>query len=209
MQLNADSQQGIDAWQQYAFSVQGNSIRAAINNWQDSTTAIVCDYRDVASTPINNGIPNGYTLKITLQCQDVSGVRFEVLSQGQFLGDQTFLVNQAGCNCNLPAGFQCTGYQSTADLSPITAFQVNIVGPDKRSAANFRSGAGNIVHAVAGAELTAVSSPPACVVAAGNLCTAETSNARTGSWMAARSNPRPRRLLRRCDAHLLSGPSDS
>jgi hypothetical protein len=32
-----------------------------------------------------------------------------------------------------PPGYQCTRYQSSADLSPITAFQVNIVGPDGRT----------------------------------------------------------------------------
>ena len=183
VQLNGDSQQGVDAWQQYVFMVQGNLIQGQINNWQNSTTAIVCDAVDVGFTPISNGIPKGYTLQITLQYENVSGAvsgaRFQVFSQqGQSVGDQTFLVSQAGCNCNFPAGFQCTGYQSAADLSPITAFQVNIVGPGNSSAANFTSGAGNIVYA--GAALTALSSPPACVEAAGNLCTAETSNASYG-----------------------------
>lgn len=183
VQLNGDSQQGIDAWQQYVFSIVGNSIKGQINNWQNSTTAIVCDAVDVASTPISNGIPNGYSLQITLQYENVSGAvsgaRFQVFSpQGKSLGDKTFLVSQATCNCNFPPGFQCTGYQSTADLSAITTFQLNIVGPGNSSAANFTSGAGNIVYA--GPELTALSSPPACVEAAGNLCTAETSNATYG-----------------------------
>jgi hypothetical protein len=55
MQLNADSQQGVDAWQQYVFYVQGNSIKGQIANWQNLTTAIVCGAVDVASTPIYSG----------------------------------------------------------------------------------------------------------------------------------------------------------
>ena len=98
MQLNADSQHGVDAFQQYVFYVQGNSIQAGIANWQNATTEIVCGFVGVASTPIANGIPQGYSLRITLQYQgnNVSGALFEVLSQGEPVGSQTFLVSQAG-----------------------------------------------------------------------------------------------------------------
>jgi hypothetical protein len=183
MQLNADSQQGVDAFQQYVFYVQGNSIQAGIANWQNATTEIVCGFVGVASTPIANGIPQGYTLQITLQYQgnNVSGALFEVLSQGEPVGSQTFLVSQAGCNCNLAGGFQCTGYQSSADLSPITAFQMNIVGPPGGNSTTFEKGAaGNIVYEVSSGALTPLSSPPSCVEPAGNGCTAETSNASYG-----------------------------
>jgi hypothetical protein len=180
VQLNANSSQGVDAIQQYVFFVQGNLIQGGIANWQNATTEIVCGDRGVASTPINNGIPKGYTLQMTLQYQGnvVSGALFEVLSQGQPVGTQTLLVSQVGCNCNLSGGFQCTGYQSSADLSPITAFQVNIVGPGGGAAATFTSGAGNIVYAVSSGALTPLSSPPRCVELA--FCTAETSNASYG-----------------------------
>jgi hypothetical protein len=189
VQLNADSQQGVDAWQQYVFRVDGKSIKAQINNWQSIYTAIVCDVLDVASTPINNGIPAGYTLQITLQYQDssVSGALFEVLSAGKPVGTpQTFLVSQAGCGCNLPPcpnpGVCCSGYQSSADLSPITTFQVNIVGPGNGASTTFTSGAGNIVYEVSSGSLTALSDFPAC--GERNFCTAETSNASYGQLNA-------------------------
>src|SRR5262249_24595129 len=104
VQLNADSQQGVDAWQQYVFRVTGTAIQGVINNWQNVTTAIVCDSVNVASTPISNGIPQGYTLQISLQYagNSVSGALFQVLSNGQPVGQAvSFPVSQAGCTCNL------------------------------------------------------------------------------------------------------------
>ena len=180
VQLNANSQQGVDSVQQYVFLVQGNSIQGGISNWQNAMTEIVCGFVDVASTPINNGIPKGYTLQITLQYQgnSVSGALYEVLSQDQPVATKTLLVSQAGCNCNLAGGFQCTGYQSSADLSPITAFEVNIVGPGGGASTTFTKGAGNIVYAVSSGVLTPLSSEPRCIEIA--FCTNETSNASYG-----------------------------
>src|SRR5580704_2374045 len=78
LQLNADSPSGIepDAWQQYGFSVGGGSIDAFINNWQDVSTQIVCGTVGLCSTPLNNGLPSGYTLGLQLQydgSQNVTG----------------------------------------------------------------------------------------------------------------------------------------
>lgn len=196
MQLNADSPYGVDAMQQYVFLVGSNaigvnSIYGVINNWQNYTTAIVCGGVDVASTPISNGIPQGYTLQITLQYQgnNVSGALFEVLNDGQILGSQPLSVSHAGCNCSLPANNQCTGYQSSADLSPITAFQVNIVGPGSGSGTVFTSGAGTISYAVSDGSLTALSGLPSTLSSVtpcveNLLCTAETSNASYGQLNA-------------------------
>jgi hypothetical protein len=185
VQLNADSQLGVDAFQQYVFRVSGIGISAQINNWQNASTAIVCGASGVTLTPLLNGIPKGYTLRITLQYYrgtNVSGALFEVLNNGQTLGSQSLSVSQTGCNCSLPQGFTCTGYQSTADLSPITAFQVNIVGPGNGAGTTFTSGAGTISYSVSDGSLTALSSVPPCVV--NPLCTAETSNASYGQLLA-------------------------
>ena len=189
LQLNAYSQHGVDSAQQYLFFVQENSIQGVISNWASSSQAIVCDSVNVASTPIKNGIPAGYSLKITLQYQgnSVSGALFEVLSSGLPVATpQTFLVSQAGCHCSdmgqcppsPPVQFCCTGYQSSADLSPITAFQVNVVGPGGGASATFKSGEGNIQYSVSSGTLIPLSSPPLCVENA--FCTAEGSNASYG-----------------------------
>ena len=192
VQLNADSRfqqpRAVDAWQQYVFLVTGTSIQGVVNNWKDLTTAIVCGSVNVASTPISNGIPKGYTLQISLQYagNSVSGALFEVLSNGQPVGQAVSLpVSQAGCNCNLGPGFTCTGYQGDFDLSPITAFQVNIVGTGNGASTTFTSGAaGNIQYAVSSGGLTAVNTVPACVASAALSCTAETSNAKYGQLLA-------------------------
>lgn len=68
---------------------------------------------------------------------------------------QTLLVSQTGCNCNFSAPLQCTGYQSAADLSPITAFQVNVVGPGGGSTTSI-SGAGNILYESTNANLALI-----------------------------------------------------
>ena len=192
VQLNANSQQGVDSTQQYVFLIQGNSIKGQITNWQSASVAIVCDAVDVAPTPINNGIPEGYSLKITLQYEgnSVSGALFEVLSAGLPVGTpQKFLVSQAGCNCSdlqqqcppsQPGQFCCSGYQSSADLSPITAFQVNIVGPGG-GAPTTLSGAGDIQYSVSSGALTPLSSPPLCIELP--FCTNETSNASYGQLL--------------------------
>jgi hypothetical protein len=196
VQLNADSPQGVDAVQQYVFYITGNSITGAICNWQNSWTAIVCgdfgvpsanDPSTTVSTPISNGIPNGYTLQITLQYigTSVSGALFEVLSDGQLLGTLPLPVSQTGCGFGLPScpasPYCCTGYQSSADLSPITAFQVNIVGPGGGASTTFTQGAGNIEYSVSSGSLTPLSYAPACVET--NLCTEETSNATYGQLL--------------------------
>ncbi len=189
LQLNAYSQHGVDSAQQYVFSVQGNSIKGQIANWQSTSVAIVCDAVDVAQTSVANGIPESYSLKITLQYEgnSVSGALFEVLSSGLPVGTpQTFLVSQAGCHCSdmqkcppsQPGEFCCTGYQSSADLSPITAFQVNVVGPGSGASTTFTSGKGDIQYSVSTGALIPLSSPPLCVET--SPCTAETSNASYG-----------------------------
>jgi hypothetical protein len=66
---------------------------------------------------------------------------------------------EAGCNCSLLPGQTCTGYQSPADLSSMTAFQVNIVGPAGGNSTTFTSGGGIIEYAVSDGALTALSSP--------------------------------------------------
>jgi hypothetical protein len=196
MQLNADSPQGVDAVQQYSFAINGNSIQAVINNWQNFTTAIVCGYFDIASltdpsipvsTPISNGIPNGYTLRIILQYlgTSVSGAVFEVLSDGQLLGTLPLSVSQTGCDCGLPScpasPHCCAGYQSSADLSPITAFEVNIVGPGGGGSTTFTQGTGNIEYYVSNGTLTVGNDVPPCVES--NFCTVEESTAKYGQLL--------------------------
>jgi hypothetical protein len=190
VQLNANSatSAGVDAYQQYVFLITGNSIQGQINNWQNLNTVIVCGLVNVGSTPISNGLPQGYTLRITLQYagNSVSGALFQVLNGSQVVSSAPLSVSQTGCNCSLPSGYTCTGYQSSADLSAIAAFQVNIVGPDGGSNAVFTPGRGTITYAVSSGALTAVSNVPSPCVDPNSfgICTAETSNASYGPLTA-------------------------
>jgi hypothetical protein len=169
-------------WQQYVFLIAGNSILGAINNWQNPGTATVCGSVEVGSTPIWNGIPEGYTLQITLQndnLDNVSGAIFEVINGSrQVVSRAQLSVNQTGCNCH--SGVPCTG--STV-LSPITAFQVNVVGLDKGESTKFTSGKGTIGYSVSSGALTALANVPR-FCSASFTCTGETSNASYGQLLA-------------------------
>jgi hypothetical protein len=186
IQLNANSAAGteVDAWQQYGFGVSGNSIQGFINNWANLTTAIVCNSMDLCSTPINNGLPAGYVLSVTLNTDsssNVTGAVFQVFdNNGNQLANKSFSVAGTGCNCSLPSGFTCTGFKS-GDLSPMTAFTVDVVGNGGGSATTFSAGAGNITYSGSSGQLTPLSSKPACVESVNIGGTAETSNAAYGT----------------------------
>jgi len=179
VQFNADSSAGTDAWQQYGFSVIGNSIQGFINNWANGNTAIVCDAIDLASTPVNNGLPAGYTLGlyVTTDGGVVTGAVYQVYdSNGNQIANQSFSVDEAKCNCDFPSGFSCTGYQA-GDESGITAFRVVLVGPGNGQGTTFSSGAGFINYGANG-ELVPMTNAPGCVEV--DFGTAETSNASYG-----------------------------
>jgi hypothetical protein len=181
MQLNAYSQQGVDAAQQYLFKVVGKSIQGWINNWQaNKTTAIVCGGIGMGGTTAENTLPAGCTLQIALEYTGnvVSGAVFTTLCNDKTVESHALSVSDAGCHCGLPAGYSCVGYQSPADLSAITAFQVNIVGAGGGSSATFTKGSGNIVYAVSDGTLTPLRSLPGCIDTF--FCTEETSNATYG-----------------------------
>jgi hypothetical protein len=177
---------GLAASQQYVFSITGNSIQGEIDNFtQDDMALIVCGGVDLGSTPISNGLPEGYTLQVTLQYQGVyvSGALFEVLNNGRQISSAQLPVSQTGCNCSLPPGYTCSGYRSAADLSPIAAVTVNIVGPGNGEPTMFTSGAGTINYAVSSGALTAASTLPSCV-SSSYFCTVESSNASYGELFA-------------------------
>jgi hypothetical protein len=184
VQLNALGVQGANsAWQQYAFLIQDTSITGMINNSQNNgQIAIVDGGVAFATTSIGNGIPKGFTFQITLQYAGtaVSGALFEVLSpQGKSVASLPLSVSQAGCNLfdSFMPGYQCLGYQSPDDLSEITAFQLNIVGPGNGDSTTFTQGSGTIVYTVSDGTLTPLSSPPGCAQA---YCVEENSNALYG-----------------------------
>jgi hypothetical protein len=177
IQLNGCNGSATVAWQQYGFTVQGNSIQGWINNWSNVSATppayICCNTIDVCSTPISNGLPAGYQLILSLVYDPndnvtVTGARYQVLDQnGSMQGDHTYMVSQVGCNCGSGPGGTCSGFQGAADLAPLTAFELVVVGPGGGARANFSSGAGVLTYTSSGQ--LAQASSVACT--AGQCCT--------------------------------------
>jgi hypothetical protein len=184
IQLNADSVSGPDAWQQYGFIIDGNSVKGFINNWTSDLTKIVCNAFDLCSTPLNNGLPAGYALRVNLTTDDSNNVTGGIYTvsdgNGNLLANKTMTVAEAGCHCGYFGtgwGDNCRGFR-TGDLSPITTLTVDIVGRYNLETATFSGGAGNISYRVSGGQLTPLSSAPPCVEK--NILTGELSNANYG-----------------------------
>jgi hypothetical protein len=184
IQLNADSSSGSDAWQQYGFLIDGHSIKGFIDNWTSNLTPIVCNTFDLCSTPLNNGLPAGYTLTVSLHTDDssnVTGASYTVTdSDGNLLANKTMAVADAGCHCGWQGtnwGDNCRGFR-TGDLSPITTFTVDIVGRYNSETATFSAGVGNISYSVLNGQLTPGGSEPPCIER--RFPTGELSNANYG-----------------------------
>jgi hypothetical protein len=179
IQLNANSPSGteVDAFQQYGFTIDGSLIKGFINNWANLTTQIVCDDIGLGSTPLSNGIPAGYSLVLNLlndSSGNVTGANYQVFdNKGNNVANSNFSVASARCRC----GGTCTGF-TVGDLSPITAFTVDIVGPGNGQGTAFSSGSGTITYSVANGKIGPLRVQPICVEA--RFGTAETSNASYG-----------------------------
>jgi len=181
IQLNGCSTSATVQLQQYGFIVSGTDIKGFINNWSDGTTAIVCDHIDLCKTPINNAIPTGYTLSLSLlndASGNVIGATYQVFDgNGALQANKNFLVSQSHCNCTFLTGFTCNGFQA-GSLSPLTTVSLDIVGPGNSARANFSGGAGVLTYSTSTGTLAAQVGEPTC---GSSICgTAETSNAAYG-----------------------------
>jgi hypothetical protein len=174
-QLNAYSPQNErSAWQQYVVAVFETEILGAVDNWPLTGANLINDFFNLTSTP-NNKIPAGNQIKISLHndsCGNVTGATYVVIdSQGN---------TQANVTVNLTSISGVTA----ADLSPIVAFELNLVGPANSESAVLSSGAGTIMYA-ASSVLTVLNQEPPC--AESGYITAETANSVYG---ALPGNPR-------------------
>ena len=183
LQVNAYSPSGTEptAAQQYGVTITGNSISGFIDNWRDVATLVVCDNFGLASTPLSNGLPAGYSLLVGL-LNDASGnvtaANYQVFDdKGNQLANSTVNVQNAACNCGI-LGPPCLGFQP-GDLSPMSSFTVDLVGPDNSQTTTFSSGAGSIRYNVWSAPIFPVNSTPLCVEL--DFGTAEQSNVSYGT----------------------------
>ncbi len=167
-QLNAYSPQNEkSAWQQYVIALFGTDLIGAIDNWPKTGDSLILTELDLMSFT-KPYIPAGYQLKIQLQTgasQNVVGVIFTVIFNGLVLAKVTkTLTDISGV--------------TSADLAPIVAFQMNLVGPVSSESTVLSSGAGTMIYE-ASSPLTVLSSEPGC--AESGYVTAETANSVYGT----------------------------
>jgi FG-GAP-like repeat len=163
-QLNAYSPQNeTSAWQQYAIALIGTELTGAVDNWPMSGPNIINDFFGLASLP-SVAIPAGYVLQISLAVDNSSNV-----------ASATYAVtdNQGNTLANTTVDLLSLAGVTSADLAPIIAFELNVVGPADGDSAVLSSGAGTITYQ-AGDVLAALNQEPPC--AESGYITAETAN---------------------------------
>jgi hypothetical protein len=125
------------AYQQYVLALRADKIVASIDNWPASGNNLVNDFKSVGSLP-SASLPAGYQVQIQLQndpeTADVTGVTWTVTNdQGQeIVNHHQTLTSIGGVN--------------SGDLAPITAFELDVVGPVNGEGAVLSSGSGVITY---------------------------------------------------------------
>jgi hypothetical protein len=163
-QLNAYSpMKEKSAWQQYCLILVENKIIWAVDNWPLTGDNIINEFVELVALP-DQRIPKGYSLSISLQNDaqnNISGVSYQVIDN---LGNTLASVSRTLIEF---------GGVTYADLAPIIAFELNLVGPYDSASVVLSSGAGSFTYE-AFKPLTASYSEPKC--AESGYITAETAN---------------------------------
>ena len=174
-QLNAYSPQAdLCAWQQYVLFLSGAELVGGIDNWPVTGNNLINDFFNLAPLP-SVTLPAGYVLQISLGNDDNGNVV-----------SATYVVtdNLGNTQANITQDLLSLGGVTSADLAPITAFELNVVGPINSESAVLSSGAGTITYAATSA-LTALSQEPPCTET--GYITAETANSFYSALPAAPS----------------------
>jgi hypothetical protein len=171
-QLNAYSPSGGQcAYQQYVIYLNGTEVMGGIDNWPVSGNNIINDFFPLASLPAVT-LPAGYVLQISLQNDNdgnVVAATYDVID------------NQGNVLANVTQDLLSLGNVTSADLAPITAFELDFVGPVNGESAVLSSGSGWFGYN-ATSPLTVLNQEPSCVET--GAVTAETTNS-SYSWMPA------------------------
>ncbi len=158
IQLNGYSAvNDLDAAQQIlVFATPGSDqVVARIENWISTSTELINIEQDLARLP-SSTIPAGYSVSIKLtndQASNVTGATFVMTDEGgREIGSTTISI--------LGHTLSTTGQPATtADLAPITAFQLDIGGDFGGQRADLTSAVGTITYA-ASAPMSAVNAAP-------------------------------------------------
>jgi hypothetical protein len=155
--------------------VNSGQLDGAVNNWPVTGNFLFVETFGLWSLP-GNRLPTGSRLTIALENDasgNVTGVTWVVFdSQG---------VNRAKVTKSMLSFSGVTA----ADLAPITAFELNLVGPDNGQNVVLSGGKGTITYE-ATTRLRALGLEPACTEV--GFITAETANSHYGELPSSPSN---------------------
>jgi hypothetical protein len=180
IQLNAYSAPNHNySYQQYCITADGArnppELTCTVCNWPKDTTHFTILQSFDLCPLANDKLPTGYQLQIRLandSSANINAVTFVVVDN-----TGTTLASQ---NVHLLSLKDAKGNAVTsADLAPITAFEVNIVGPYGGESTQFSSGSGTITY-ISNSSLCPLNQPPTCIESS-TPGTAETSNSQYGT----------------------------
>jgi hypothetical protein len=156
-------------FQQFGVAVASNALLAFINTWSEKNGILSNENPwPTLQSLQSNKLAAGYQLTITLQNDaktgNVTGCTFNVVDNNG--------VAQPGLTLSLLSLPHATTKVTQADLAPIVAFELDLVGPFNSEHASLTSGQGTLTLSATN-DLTALTSEPAGLWAGG---TAETAN---------------------------------
>ena len=176
-QLNAYSPKNqTSAWQQYLIAVlNAAELTGGVDNWPVSGNNIINHSFSLCPLGGANTIPAGYRLTISLQND----------ANGNITGATYVVVDRAGITqASVTTPLLSIPGVSEADLAPIVAFELNLVGPDSGQSATLSSGAGTITYSASNQRpLTVVNQEPSSCTESGYI-TGETANSFYGEMPA-------------------------
>jgi hypothetical protein len=163
------------ALQQYVIALIGSELIGAVDNWPTSGPNTLNAGFNLMSLP-SSTLPAGYRIEFSL-LNDLNGT---------IIGIMYGVTDDQGMQkASVSKSLQSLPGVTKADLAPIIAFQLNLVGPIAGESVVLSSGEGNFVYSASTA-LTPVNQEPPC--AESGYVTAETSNSRYGVLVGRSSN---------------------
>jgi hypothetical protein len=179
LQLNASSPNSFTTvWQQYLVVVQEWTLRISVELWHSGSDEVINEWFTWAAFPWDTlQAGDKFTIQLKTDTEgNVIAASFVGESNGSTFDSQTIVLTEL----ETTEGNEVT----QADLAPVVAFELDIVGPDNGQSTEL-SGGGTIRY-YARPSLTPLSELPTCVES--RLVTRETSNCLYGTLPLLQSN---------------------
>ena len=176
-QLNAYSPKNkTSAWQQYVIAVlNAAELTGGVDNWPVSGNNIINHSFSLCPLGGANTVPAGHRLTISLHND----------ANGNITGATYVVIDSAGITqASVTTQLLSIPGVTEADLAPIVAFELNLVGPDNGQSATLSSGAGTITYSASTQRpLTVINQEPSSCTESGYI-TGETANSVYGAMPA-------------------------